>query len=249
MLNIKDLTPDWVLSEQLWDLLEPVTTNLPVDVWIDNNQLFPEKRGFWFKISKSKDHNQCSYIDTDGKFYHNIDDFYLSANELQQIIAFALEYKDLIEEMHGSENFYTENFISLLRYKDPFTQNKLFAPKDTQTWNATLEQLKEYRVISQKYTSLPMSIWIDNGHVYPTSDFEPKEESAYKNFAENNQCAIQALSEGKINVTFFKDYCIPGGEENHGLAKTFEVLTKWEIEKPMKDDLAIMEKIKVAKHH
>ncbi len=249
MLDIKDLIPDWVLSEYLWDLLEPEVTNLPVDVWIDNNQLFPEKRGFWFKISNAKEHNQCSYIDTDGKFYHNVDDFYLSANELQQIIAFAQEYEDLIEELYECDNFYTSNFEYILRYDDPFTRNKLFAPQDPQAWNAALEQLKDYRVISPKYTNLPMSIWIDGGKVYPTSEFELEDESALDNFIKNNQFAIQALSDGKINTTFFKNYCIPGGEKNYGLSKIFEIYTKWEIERPMKEYISIMKGIKAAKHH
>lgn len=218
MLNIKDLTPDNIICEQFWDKLETVITHLPVDIWVDSYALFSGKRGFWFYVAKDEHNFPCSYIDTDGKFYHNVDDFYLSANELQQIVAFALEYKDLIEELRGS-NFYTDDFISLLCYEDPFTQNKLFAPRDPQAWNVALEQLKDYRVITPKYTNLPMSIWIDNGHVYPISEFEPKEESALDNFIKNNQCAIQALSDGKINTTFFKNYCIPGGEKKLRLIK------------------------------
>ena len=126
MFDITDLIPDWKLSVQFWDILDPEITNLPVAIWIDNNQLFPEKRGFWFYISKFKGMTLCSYIDTEGNFYHDLDDFYLSVIELLQLVAFARKYKDIIDELFECEDFFTHDFISLLRYKNPFDPNEVF---------------------------------------------------------------------------------------------------------------------------
>ena len=248
MLDIKELNLESDICEEFWDSMNPEETNLPVDLWIDNNQLFPEKRGFWFKISKSKKDDLCSYIDTDGNFYHNLDDFYLSANELQQIIVFARKYKDIIDELYECEDFYTNDFIYLLRYEDPFVPNNFLNLSEAQSPCSGLDQLRDYRVIAPKYTNLPVSIWIDNGHIYPLSEFEPEEKDALYNFETNNKYAIQALSDGKITPAFFKTYCIPGGEKDSGSGRSLEDFTKWEIEKPKAIDFIVMKYTKDKKY-
>ena len=61
-----------------------------------------------------------------------------------------------------------------------------------------------------------------------------KDEKELKNFVKNNRFAIEALADNDINMAFFRDYCITGGEENPALAKVFEEFTKWVIKNPEK---------------
>lgn len=272
MFDITDLIPDWKLSVQFWDILDPEITNLPVAIWIDNNQLFPEKRGFWFYISKFKGMTLCSYIDTEGNFYHDLDDFYLSVKELQQLVAFARKYKDIIDELFECEDFFTHDFISLLRYKNPFDPNEVFNIKETRCKG--LNHIKEFSALRHKDTNLPMIIWLDevkafknsghykrikfqtnknqnktqvsnlcsmdlDGNIYnkeSSKDYKlsAKDEKELKNFVKNNRFAIEALADNNINMAFFRDYCITGGEENPALAKVFEEFTKWVIKNPEK---------------
>lgn len=169
ILDIHSLVTTADLCDNFWDIIQTDVTNLPVDIYVDNEHCLPRHRGFWFRISKLKAVNLFSYIDITGSFYHDIRYFYLSERELQQICAFAIEYADLIDNLYTDRNnFSTGDFEYLLRYEYPFNSQSLnFKDILKESQNNKEQRFTELlSKLDPEDTGLSTVIWVDEGGTY-----------------------------------------------------------------------------------
>lgn len=171
VLNEKDIISEYTLECNFFDIVETEVTGLPVNIYIDNNKNMPNVQyGIWFCISKEKNIRYYSYLDIDGNFYHNIKDFFLTAEDLQKLYIFVHDYSDLIVDLYDdSENFYTIDFKYMLKLKYPFEYEKNKNIYLREYRSSKLTRLQELGTLQIFATGLPMLIWLDNGGTYNKS--------------------------------------------------------------------------------
>lgn len=158
------ILPDYVLSDEFWDIISKETTHLPVDIYIDNASITEDGNyGIWYGISKKEILNvyKFSFVDINGNFYCDKERTFLSDLDLLEIQKFVMFYREEIISLSYQDldkNEFINEIVNNLIGSISFTPYQYF------TENKTQSRLREFANLKKEDTGLPCNIWVDESH-------------------------------------------------------------------------------------